>query len=234
MFKKKSLIRRKNFLAFIPARSGSTRIPNKNVKLINKKPLIYYSIKSSLMSKHISETVLFSDSSKILKLGKKFGANISYKRPKYISQKKTSMAETIIYFVKKYDIKQNYNYLVLIQPTSPLRNTNDIDRSCSKILKNKNVDGLISTHKVNKKKIKEYPNKFMYEKNKLLKKIDKKKISKINKNFFLRNGPAIYIIKTNLISKKLYNRKLINFVMPISRSLDINTYNDLNKLKKKN
>jgi CMP-N,N'-diacetyllegionaminic acid synthase len=232
MFKKKFLIKRKNFLAFIPARSGSTRIPNKNIKLIDKKPLIYHTINSSLMSKYISDTVLFSDSSRILKLGKKFGANTKYKRPKYISQKKTLMSETIKYFIKKYNIKKYYNYLVLLQPTSPLRNTNDINKSCNMILKNKKADGLVSTHKVKEKKINGYPDKFMYEKNKFLKKIDKNKINQINKKLFLRNGPAIYIIKTNLISKNLYRKKLINYVMPISRSLDINTFNDLNKLKK--
>ena len=60
---------------------------------------------------------------------KKFGAVSNYKRPKKISENSTSMYETINYFIKKYNINKKFDYLVLLQPTSPLRNTFDINRA---------------------------------------------------------------------------------------------------------
>lgn len=217
------------FVSLIPARKGSKRVPNKNLRLIKKKPLIYYSINASKKSKFIFETVVYSDSKKINYIAKKFGAVTNYKRPKKISENSTSMYETINYFVKKYNINEKFDYLVLLQPTSPLRNTFDINNACRMVIKNSKADGLLSTFYIKKMKD-EYPNKFMIVKKNFLKNIDKKKI-KYNHQVFLRNGPSIFIIKIKSIKKKLYNNNLLNFIMPEKRSLDLNTFNDFKKLK---
>ena len=103
------------------------------------------------------------------------------------------MFETMSYFIKKNKIQKKFDYIVLLQPTSPLRNVNDLNRACKIILNNKKVDGLISTFYVKNKK-KEYPNKYMYIKNKLLIQIDKDEIG-FKKKIFLRNGPSIFILK---------------------------------------
>lgn len=217
------------FIGFIPARKGSKRVPNKNLRLIKNKPLIYYSIDASKKSKFILETVVYSDSKKINQLAKKFGAVSNYKRPKKISENSTSMYETLNYFIKKYNINKKFDYLVLLQPTSPLRNTFDINRACKMMIKNKKADGLLSTFFVKKLKD-EYPDKFMILKNNFLKNIDKSNI-KYNSKVFLRNGPSIFIIKIKSVKKKLYNNNLLNFIMPERRSLDLNTLNDFKKLK---
>ncbi len=218
------------FIGFIPARMGSKRVPNKNLRLYKKKPLIFYSIKASKNSKYIGETVVFSDSKKINIEAKKFGATTSYKRPIKVSKNITSMFDTIDYFVKKNNIKNNFDYLVLLQPTSPLRNTKDINKACEMLIKNKKADGLLSTFCVKKIK-KSYPNKFMIIKNKFLKKINIKKVSLKKQKLFLRNGPSIFIIKINCIKKDLYKNNLLNFIMPENRSIDINTFEDLKNLK---
>ena len=220
-----------SFIGFIPAREGSIRIPNKNLKLIKKKPLIFYSIKESKNSKYIKETIVFSDSKKINFYAKKFGIKFFYKRPKYLSKKNTSMYETINYFIKKNDIINKFDYIVLLQPTSPQRNTKDIDNACRMILRDKKADGLVSTFEI-KKIRKEYPDKFMIKKGQYLKKINIKKINNGKKKIYLRNGPAILILKINAIKKNLYNNKLLNFVMSEKRSIDINTIEDLKKIKK--
>ena len=146
------------FIGFIPARMGSKRIPNKNLKLFRKKPLIFYSINASKKSKYISETVVFSNSKKINIEAKKYDAVTSYKRPNKVSKNTTTMFGTIDYFVKKNNIQDNFDYLVLLQPTSPLRNTRDINKACKMVLQNKKADGLISTFFVKKVK-KNHPNK---------------------------------------------------------------------------
>jgi CMP-N,N'-diacetyllegionaminic acid synthase len=220
-----------SFIGFIPAREGSVRIPNKNLKLLKKKPLVFYSIKASKNSKYIKETVVFSDSKKINIEAKRFGIKSFYKRPKYLSKKNTPMYETINYFIKKNNIIKKFDYLVLLQPTSPQRSTKDIDNACRMILKDKKADGLVSTFEI-KKIRKEYPDKFMIKKGQYLKKINIKKSSKSKKKIYLRNGPAILILKIKAIKKNLYNNKLLNFVMPEKRSIDINTIDDLKKIKK--
>tara|TARA_A100001011_G_scaffold399213_2_gene506806 strand:- start:1701 stop:2372 length:672 start_codon:yes stop_codon:yes gene_type:complete len=220
----------KKFIGFIPARGGSIRIPNKNLKLYKNKPLIFYSINASKKSKHISETVVFSNSKKINLKAKKYGAIINYKRPNNKSKSNTSMFETLDYFINKNNLKKKYDYVVLLQPTSPLRNFKDIDNACKLILSKKKADGLVSTFLINNIK-KNYPDKFMVEKKGYLKKISRINI-KYFKKLYLRNGPAIFIIKIGSIKKNLYNIKLINYVMPEKKSIDINTYDDLKALKK--
>lgn len=221
-----------SFIGFIPARKGSVRVPNKNLKLIKKKPLIFYSIKASKNSRYIKETVVYSDSKQINFEAKKFGINSLYKRPKNISKKETTMYETINYFVKKNNINKKFKYLVLLQPTSPLRNANDIDKACKMLLKYKRANGVVSTFVIKKIK-KNHPNKFMIKKGGYLKKINRQQALKNQNKYqiYLRNGPAILIIKIEEIKKNFYNNKLLNFIMPQKRSIDINTSEDLEKVK---
>lgn len=214
------ITKKNNFFGFIPARGGSKRVKNKNIKLFKKKPLIYYSIKSSLKSKFIDETVVYSDSDKIKYLSKKLGAEVEYDRPKIISNDSTTMYETIKFFLKKNKKYKKFKYIALLQPTSPLRNHLDIDKAVKKLLKNKTADGILSTFLIrnfNKK----YPDKFMYEQNGFLKRTNVYKKNQ-HKKIFLRNGPAIFIFKTKSLNKDLYNLKLINYIMSEKRSLDIN------------
>ena len=135
------------FISVIPARKNSTRLKNKNLKKIDGKPLIYYSIQSSIKSKYIEKTYVFSDSKEINNFAKKFNVDTSCKRPKSVSGKKVSMSETIYYFVNKMKLKQSkYKYLILLQPTSPQRTSKDIDKACKIFLKDKKADSLISSY----------------------------------------------------------------------------------------
>ena len=215
-------------IGFIPARKNSVRIKNKNLKLFNKRPLIYYSIKSSLKSKYISKTIVYTDSSKIKSISKKYGAIVKYNRPKKISENKTSMYDTIKYFLKKNNIYKNYDYMALLQPTSPLRTYVDIDKAFVKLIKDRKADGVISTFAVKNINKKNYPDKFMYKKKKYLVEIKKSKLKK-KKKYFLRNGPAIFIFKIKSLKKKLYDIKLINYSMSKKKSLDINYPEDIAK-----
>ena len=212
-------------LALIPARKGSIRLKNKNMVLVKKKPLIYHTIKAALESKLKKKNIyLYSDGDHIINYGSKFLGNNAIKRPANVSKKNSSMYSTIKSFLKD---KKEYDYLLLLQPTSPLRTFSDINKSIEILEKNKNADGVLSTYQVrNKKNI--IFNKLMIEKNNFLtqaKKID------LNKNkIYIRNGPAILLIKIKCIKKELYKCKLLNYKMPEKKSVDINTLKDLKKL----
>jgi len=114
-------------LSIIPARGGSKGIKRKNIKLINNKPLIAYSIEASLKSKYITKTVLSSEDDEILEIAQKYGAE-TLKRPQELAQDETKTAPVMLQVIEELE-KINYKseYVVLLQPTSPLRDENYID-----------------------------------------------------------------------------------------------------------
>ena len=116
---------KKTFLAIIPARSGSKRLPGKNILNLAEKPLIYWTIKAGLNSKYIDKVIVTSDNDAILQISKKFGANI-IKRPDHLANDIASTFDTIKHTIENIN---KYDYIVLLQPTSPLRNENHIDKA---------------------------------------------------------------------------------------------------------
>ena len=95
------------FLAIIPARKNSKTLKNKNIKLFNGKPLIYWTIKEALKSKYLSSIILSTDSEKIIKYCKKFKITIPFKRPKHISLSSTPMIKVIQHVLKNKEIMRN-------------------------------------------------------------------------------------------------------------------------------
>ena len=115
------------FIAVIPARAGSKSIKNKNLHQLNEKPLIQYTFEQ-LNKSVLKEKYLLSDDLNIKKLAKKFGIRVDYDRPKNLSRSDTSLADTINHFHKWLISKKiYYDYLVILQPTSPLRSYKDIN-----------------------------------------------------------------------------------------------------------
>ena len=121
----------KEYLSIITARSGSKRLPNKNIKVINGKPLMAWSIMASLECKRITRTFLSTDSPFYKKIGSEIGADCPWLRGKYLSQDDTSSEDVVINILEKIGREnlEKYNGLILLQPTSPLRKTLDIDNA---------------------------------------------------------------------------------------------------------
>ena len=101
-------------LSIIPARGGSKGIPSKNIVLLNKIPLITYSIKSAKKSKLINRIIVSTDSEKIAKIAKKSGADVPFLRPKKISKDNSSTQESIVHaldYLEKGNINSATNHL---------------------------------------------------------------------------------------------------------------------------
>ena len=214
----------KRFLAIIPARKGSIRLPNKNNKKIGNFSLVELAIKAAKKSKLIDEIIVSSDDQKVFKTANKFSDIKIIKRPFKLSNSKAKMADVCNHALKK--INKKFEYLVLLQPTSPLRNHYHIDKAIEKVLKN-SAEGLISASRTNII----YKN-YYYIKNGFLCKNFNKKSSNTKKIQF--NG-AIYIIKTKLLIKRksfFIRGKILPFLMPKKLSLDIDYLTDLNKARK--
>ena len=117
----------KEILSIIPARGGSKGIPRKNIKKILNKPLIAYTIEASLKSKYITKTILSSEDDEILSIAQEYGAQ-TMKRPIELAQDVTKTIPVMIDVVNKLAL-ENYkpDYVVLLQPTCPLRDEKYID-----------------------------------------------------------------------------------------------------------
>ena len=205
-------------IAIIPARSGSKRIKNKNIKNFNKKPLIAWTIESALRSKLVDDVYVTSENDNILRMSKKYGAKI-IKRPKKLSNNIIHVDEAIRHAY--LEVNKKYDYIVTLQPTSPLRTDKNIDEAIKMIIKKK-ADSLISvfkTHQFLWKKNKDDFNPVNYDLNNRLRSQDS--------NFFQDNG-AINITKPKILVKK-HNRlggKITAYQMNFWRSIDIDQIED--------
>ena len=207
-------------LGIIPARSGSKRVPNKNIVEIKNKPLINWTIEEAKKSKYLDKIVLSTDSKKIAEHGKNLGIDVPFLRPKLYSTDNSSSLLMIDHALKKV---KGFDYAVLLQPTSPLRIYQDIDESIKSCI-NSGSDSCVS--------VKELQNENLcYVENKNGKLINLFK-KRLEKKIFVLNG-AIYMFKVSFFEKNkvLFSNKTIKYLMPIERSLDIDTKSDLEEFK---
>ena len=114
-------------LAIIPARSGSKGLKNKNIRNINGKPLIFYSIEAALNSGVFDKVIVSTDSKEYANIAKIYGAEVPFLRSTRLSGDNTSSWDVVIDILKKYNQSGiNFDHVVLLQPTSPLRTAEHI------------------------------------------------------------------------------------------------------------
>lgn len=129
----------KTFLAIIPARGGSKRLSRKNILDLCGKPLIAYTIEAALKSKYIDKVIVSSDDEEILNISSNFGADI-IKRPYELANDTATTFDAIKHTIANVE---KYDYIVLLQPTSPLRNEKHIDEAIQ-LLEKKKADAIVS------------------------------------------------------------------------------------------
>ena len=122
---------------------------NKNIRIFKSKPLISYPIKSAQRIKEIVSISVSTDSKKIAKLAKKYGAEIPFIRPKKLSGDKVKEWDVWKHFVKKKRLINKDQILVVLPTTSPLRKIEDI-KKCIKLYKQKRFDTVLMITKSNK------------------------------------------------------------------------------------
>lgn len=136
-------------LAVTLARGGSKKIKNKNIQLINKKPLIFYTIKEALKSKFISNYIVSTDSKKIAAISKKYGALVPFLRPKKLSKDNSKSVDALLHALKFMEEKNNfkYDYIIELMCTNPLKTYKDIDFIIRSMIKNK-YQSMIAVHRL--------------------------------------------------------------------------------------
>tara|TARA_A100001011_G_C14277361_1_gene829927 strand:+ start:774 stop:1448 length:675 start_codon:yes stop_codon:yes gene_type:complete len=218
-------------IGIVPARKGSKSIKNKNIFKINKKALIEYTFAEIKKSK-LNRCYVLTDSQKIKKIANNYKINSNYIRPKKLSNDDTSLLSNLVHFYKWLDNEEvKFDYLLVLQPTSPARSFFDIN-SVIKILKKKKPDSLFSVNIST-----EHP----YESIKVKKSKWYHILSKAKKFYrrqdfdfdsFFING-AIYAIHNKIIrKKKLIGSKHALYKMPKIRSFDIDDHEDIEIIRK--
>ena len=208
----------KTFLAIIPARGGSKRLPRKNILDLCGKPLISWSIEAALKSKYISKVVVSSDDEEILNISSNFGADI-IKRPYELANDTATTFDAIKHTI---DNLEKYDYIVLLQPTSPLRNEKHIDEAIE-LLEEKQADAIVSVCEMDHSPL--WSNTLPEDGNMrgfLREEILNKRSQDLEKYYRL-NG-AIYICKTDkLLENKSFFLKdnIFAYIMDRKSSIDI-------------
>ena len=222
----------KTFLAIIPARAGSKGLPGKNIIDLCGKPLVVWSIEAGLHSSYIDEVVVSSDSDEILNIAKKYHAS-TIKRPSELASDSANSESVIHHVVESFKVSgKNYDYLVLLQPTSPLRTANDIDTAIEILFRN-NAKTLISVYELPHTPYKAFTTN---AEGFLEGIVDNESPFKRRQDLppaYMSNG-AIYIVESSFFkqTQKLFSSSTIPFIMPIEKSYDIDTIDDLKKVEK--
>lgn len=213
----------KEILAIIPARGGSKGIPKKNLKRLLGKPLIEYTIKAATESKYINRIMVSTDDKEIKETAFKLGVEVPFLRPDYLATDTSKIIDTCLDVLNRFkDLNYIPNIVVLLQPTSPLRNSNHIDEAINIFISN-NADAVISvaeckhpsiTLRIDEEnKLKSFFNqKYNFE--------NRQSIEKA----YCMNG-AIYICKASLIlkHKTFFNENTFPYIMSFKDSIDIDT-----------
>lgn len=221
----------KSFLAIIPARSGSKGLPNKNIKELCGLPLIAWSIKAGLKSKYIDKVVVTTDSQEYAEIAKSYGAEVPFLRPNELSLDTSTTFDSIKHTIDFYrnQLNQIFDYIVLLEPTSPLRETNDIDNAIELLFANQKASSIVGISKSESQNpaflVKLQPHSQLIEGyiNKDFSPIRRQDIEE----FFFFEG-TIYISETNSLLKNqnFYYKNTMGYVVPKWKSLEVDDEDD--------
>lgn len=209
-------------IAIIPARGGSKGLPGKNIRPLLGKPLIEYTVESAMKAKSISRIIVSTDSPEIADVARRSGAEVPFLRPNHLATDTALAIDTYLFTINKLRNSDQLNIeeFIVLQPTSPLRTSEDIDNAVT-IFREKEADSVISVVEA------EHPVQWY-------KQINQKGVlhdyltdgSLGNRQelvkTYLPNG-AIYILKYELLltMRTYYSEKTYPYIMPKKRSIDI-------------
>jgi N-acylneuraminate cytidylyltransferase len=217
------VINGKKVLGIIPARGGSKGLPKKNIKNLCGKPLIAWTIDSARTSLYLDRLILSSDDDEIIEVARAYSCEAPFKRDKSLAGDQSSTVDVVIDAIQRVC---GYDWIVILQPTSPFRTGSDIDNALELCMKNK------STSCVSVTLTEHHPN-WMYQ-------ID----TECNMKPIIQGGSlvkrrqdlpelynlngAIYAINSEHLkrTKALITESTLAYKMPENRSIDIDTEND--------
>jgi len=215
-----------HILGIIPARGGSKGIKRKNIIELSGKPLISYTIEASKKSKYIDRLIVSTEDSEIKKIAEKFEIEV-IDRPKDLARDDSSSISVVIHCI---DFLENKNYfpdiIILLQPTSPLRSSDDIDNAIQLFL-NEKCDSVVSCVENEHSPYWSLIMAKQYVKPLFSWKFFNMRRQSLPKTF-IPNGAIFISSNSNLKrNKSFYNKNIVPYIMPRIRSVDIDSLMDL-------
>lgn len=213
-------------LGVIPARGGSKSVPRKNIALLHGKPLIAYTIQAALDCHSLTQSVVSSEDHEILEIARQYGASVPFVRPAHLATDESPTLPVVQHAVTEMETRESqvYDYIVLLQPTTPLRNSNDIDAAVEKLIAT-GADSVVSVCDVGAyhparmrlivdDRLVELP---IREPKEMLRRQDLPPV-------YIRNG-AIYAVKrdTVMLENSMIGRVSRPYIMPEERSVNIDS-----------
>lgn len=222
------MINGKSVLAIIPARGGSKGLPGKNIKGLCGKPLIAWSIEAAKACSNIDRVVVSTDDEGIAKVAKKYGSEVPFLRPAELANDTASTIDVIFHAINWLKEHEAYRpeYILLLQPTSPLRSRKDIDGAI-RMLKEKNAKAVVSVcetdhHPWWSNTLPENGNMKDFLRPDILNK------RRQDLPVFYRLNGAMYLAQTNYLHEcnGFLGPDTFAYRMPQNRSIDIDSYID--------
>lgn len=212
----------RTILAIIPARGGSKGIPKKNLHMLAGKPLIAWTIEEAKKSKYLDRLILSSEDAEIIAVAKKWGCEVPFVRPLELAADDTPGIEPVLHALDNLK-NDHYDYVMLLQPTSPLRRSNDIDNCIEHFVLHK-VPACVSVVESEQNPC------WMFS---LDQKGNLKNLTNLKKlvvrrqelpKYYALNG-ALYIAKVNWLKEKrtFITEETLAFIMPRGRSIDVDS-----------
>lgn len=212
-------------IAIIPIRSGSKGLPDKNIRPLNGKPLVVYSIESAIESRQFDKVFVSTDSSKYADIAVQYGADASFLRSEKTSSDTASSWDVVREVIEHFEADGIfYDEIMLLQATSPLRTVEDIKESIT-LFNNRHADAVESVTEMEHSPL--WANilpadgsmdQFFHEH---YNNLPRQMLPK----YYRENG-AVYYIKRELLNKKdekMFLKGCFAYIMPQERSVDIDT-----------
>jgi CMP-N,N'-diacetyllegionaminic acid synthase len=214
------MIEHEKIMAIIPARAGSRGVKNKNILPLAGQPLIAWTINAALNASYLDKVMVSTDGEEIAQIAKQFGAEVPFMRASTLAEDETTTMEVVLDVMDRYP---GYDWVVVLQPTSPLRTAADIDEAIEYCLQ-QNAPSCVSItltqehpywmYSLETNHLVPYDNKGVVQRQKL------PKLYSLNGAFYLARSEQL-LAKNNFITADT-----VGHVMPYERSIDIDTIID--------
>lgn len=218
-----------NILAIIPARGGSKGVPRKNLRLLAGRPLIAHTIEAALAAATLGRVIVSTDDEEIAATATALGVEVRM-RPKALARDATPTLAVLQHHVLQFAAEGYQPEAVMtLQPTSPLRTANHIDRAVGLFSSDATADSLVSCvevphifhpFSVMRKDADGYLRPFLDRAPGPTRRQDKEPV-------FARNGAAIYLTRTERLDEYIFGGRLLGFPMTADESIDIDNEADL-------
>lgn len=214
-------------LGIIPARGGSKGLPGKNIRYLGDKPLIAHTIQAARASRYLDRVIVTTDDFRIREISLLYGAEAPFIRPKELAQDQTPTVDALIHCIEYLKQEEGYtpDYICLLQCTVPLRNTEDIDGCITTCIESKYHACLTvceAESKPNWMRVfsEDRLNHFIPEQQTILRRQDLPPVYQLN--------GAVYVIRLEDLMryKSVHIEETTGYIMPIERSIDIDTEMD--------